>query len=1016
MGINGLFPSLKQRRITGKWNRTNFKDSKRATALCGDANNAKTSIEDELDEMEKDLTVDLAADLDDTDSESEELVEIKNVRTNNSDSHSDEIASNEIVDCTDLYIDFNSILYTVVSTIEDDINFLLYSMILHCLYDRELDPKARVILEEIKYEFDPFDLTECLKYHDKSDGDTSNEHDSDDTDSDSNTAINISTFEKRKLCTKSRLKNFMDHCSSLVSEQYVWRLIKKYLTHVMDDLVTGQNVRRIFLSIDGIPNMAKIEEQKRRRNMTYISSGLRRNIYRTHRDSPNFTHKSSRRSKRRTISSKINKVRGFDSSNLFTRHSKRLSPERDMFETFKYVFDRSQITPINKFMDRIVQYLESPSFKTCMFEQYGELNEIKVSSHRSANEGEKKIMADIMDRLPEEENIVIFSPDSDIIILAVLIRNMMNRAIELESRKIRPLNIDVVRYNFYNGEYTTISANDLCHDIYNYVKCRTNLSLSENRVTNDICFIFTLFGNDYIPRIESIDVSNNIELLLDSYVKVIEKSHTARSFGTYIVYHSKDSYRINYRAFSNYIRILAEVESILFKERYIKNTYKNYRWIKSIFKKEIGTKILFPDLIRYLELTNNIAQSVEIINREYKLGRSIESLVSEYADRIIEELEQSIEISDHKVRVGRHPSKEDRVSLLNGHLNLVVYFEELSSPDQDDSTKITPVQRLRKILTNLFDRTDSLLFKLVLLNHKHDVRDPYHQRLIRSKFVHPEMKITEYDEHLYMMERCFGPYTDLLRTDIKMGEFKIYSKNRYRYQTTRAKDEATSYYATCFNREFPRGTEVDIDKICREYVEGLFWIFNFNMNCNSRSLNTSYKSIWCYKYPMAPLIFNISQYLHRIIRTNKKELNKIFHDVSTSYFVDSDRYITPLEYYLFVNPPQRVNPKVVGTELHSDFTMIQNVTDDRFHLDRVVSNIWSGRKNLVFCRDRYLKRGALLGVSHISLDDWRKLLKVNGLVLNNYSLPDQSPILPSVEKSRHLERSDSDQSVVSRNG
>jgi XRN 5'-3' exonuclease N-terminus len=966
MGINGLFPSLKQSRITGKWNKIESASIlEEGDALCED-----TDLDTDLNEMENEIENEL----------------------------NPQIEEDVKVECTELYIDFNSILYTVVSTIEDDINYLLYSIILHCLYDRDIDSKSLNIIEDMNYDFNPFDLTECLNSSDLIDSDS-------ESSPDSSPRINVSVFDQRKICTEKRLKDFTDHCESIVSEQYVWKLIKRYLTHVMDDLITGQKVKRIFLSIDGIPNMAKIEEQKRRRNMTYIASGIRRNIYRSFKDAKNRVYPTQKRRTKTSHSGR--KSNKFDSTKLFARNVKGFSFERELYETHRYMFDRSQITPTNQFMDRVVKYLESKSFETDMIENYSVLEEIKVSSHRCNNEGEKKIMADIMDRMPDKENIVIFSPDSDIIILAVLIRNMLNRTIELRESMEgddsgADFNVSVVRYNVYDGEYTTISADSICHDIYTYVQSRTKLELSENRVTNDVCFIFTLFGNDYVPRIESIDVSNSIDLLLNSYVKVIEDSHVSRSFGTYIIYHSSGSYRINYRAFSNYVRILSEVESILFKERYMKNTYKNYRWLKSKFHQKIGTRILFPDLIRYLEMVNQTMDRVETIRKNYKLGKNMNYLIATARDRIIEEIRESLKVSDSKIRVGRENDLDCEDKIIRGYFELMVDIEGLAETDPDLSINET----IDEILIRLTERTDKIEFKLNLLNHKHNVKEFYHQRMIRSKFIHPEMTITEYDEHLYMMERCFGPYSNLLRTDIRMGEFKIFAKNRYRYQTTRAKDEADSYYKTCFNVESTN--EADIDQICREYLSGLFWVFNFHMNCNSQTLHSEYKSIWCYERPMAPLIFNISSYLHRTMRYNKRELNQIFNEIGTKYFVNSDRYITPLEYYLFVNPPQRVSPKVVGKNLHSDFTMIQNVTDDRFHLNQLVMDIWNGKKNLVFSRDRYLKRGALLNVAHISLEDWRSLMKVNGIVLSKYDLPKESPILNSIEQVSTFNTSGSD--------
>ena len=63
--------------------------------------------------------------------------------------------------------------------------------------------------------------------------------------------------------------------------------------------------------------------------------------------------------------------------------------------------------------------------------------------------------------------------------------------------------------------------------MYTYATNVCKLSKDEfnkTNVTNDIAFIFTLFGNDFIPKLESIDVRNDIETLMNIYCGCMTKS------------------------------------------------------------------------------------------------------------------------------------------------------------------------------------------------------------------------------------------------------------------------------------------------------------------------------------------------------------------------------------------------------------------------------------------------------------------------------------------------------------
>lgn len=251
-----------------------------------------------------------------------------------------------------------------------------------------------------------------------------------------------------------------------------------------------------------------------------------------------------------------------------------------------------------------------------------------------------------------------------------------------------------------------------------------------------------------------------------------------------------------------------------------------------------------------------------------------------------------------------------------------------------------------------------------------------------------------------------------------LGSVRIYKKNRrYRYSTTKAKDEADLYYkfsfknASCGIRklvlerqalqkkkigrltEYDQMSQSEILEVSKDYIKGLFWIFNFHMNMNDQSFNTTYKCTWSYKYPMAPLLYNITQQL-KLLHRDKNGFNELFNDVADNYFVKTDDYYSSIEYYMYVNPPELISPYIIGNELYNEYRKkcVENpdcILDDRLFLKEAIVDMWEGSKSIVLSRDGFLRRGVIPCISHICINGWRQMMSECDIDVNAYSLPDR---------------------------
>jgi len=345
-----------------------------------------------------------------------------------------------------------------------------------------------------------------------------------------------------------------DYSQENIHKQILIR-VKNYLFYIIDTFINFRNLETIYISFDGIPQMNKVIEQKRRRYMSFIESVINKKI--------------------------------------FNKFKSTLPESRIKFEEDKKSINKTNMLSGIGFMKKIYKYLISKDVRKEFRLKYKALKRYVVSSIFVFGEGEKKIMDDINQKALEGKY-VIFSPDADIIILSMLMKNsFIQKNIYTVFR--------VIRYAQETKQYAYIDINLIIKNILFFVQDHLKIKtrIDKNKVLNDLVFIFTFaFGNDFVPHIQSLDVMKDIDTVILAYCKSFDVDN-------YLIYND-GTYKMNYAALINIFGQLNKIESKLLQETYMETTYMNYFDIKKLF----NGYFLIMQLEKYCSMANEIYTNI----------------------------------------------------------------------------------------------------------------------------------------------------------------------------------------------------------------------------------------------------------------------------------------------------------------------------------------------------------------------------------------------------------------------
>lgn len=368
-------------------------------------------------------------------------------------------------------------------------------------------------------------------------------------------------------------------------EELMISRIEAYLTF----LINKTKVKRVFIAVDGVAPMAKMNQQRKRRFMSMHENKLRDDIKKKH---------------------------GIDKINTWSN---------------------TCITPGTEFMEklhvRLLTYIKKKK------------EEIIYSSYHTPGEGEHKIL-DHIRKQKKNINRLIYGLDADLIFLALasqksniylLREEMFVRDKDTNNRKIDDIVNDVEQDLVYVSIDTLKRCiNITINNIINERSGKTNYK--DHNFCNDFIFLCYLLGNDFIPHIPSVDIKiGGLDILITTYVDIFIGFDNNRRE---LIFFNRGDVFINFAFLKLILKNLSNKEDYYFKKIYSKHRDKMDSRIcmnQDVYKKEMWNfdnlgEMDIEDSIRlgeddykfrYYESYFNIVYQDEHINnicREYFSG------------------------------------------------------------------------------------------------------------------------------------------------------------------------------------------------------------------------------------------------------------------------------------------------------------------------------------------------------------------------------------------------------------
>lgn len=294
--------------------------------------------------------------------------------------------------------------------------------------------------------------------------------------------------------------------NKLTVEKLEAKMIQRIINYISFLIDYVKPTQKIFIAVDGIAPMAKMNQQRKRRYKTVIDNKIKTDI-----------------------NKKYNK-------DIIT------------------IWSNATITPGTKFMEKL-------HLKIIEFGKNFVLNnniEFVYSSYHTVGEGEHKILQDIKkDNLDDVS--VIYGLDADLIFLALASRKsniyLLREDIFLKKYSFINEHVDIVKDVAEQLSYISINETILCiNEQFN-----SYIGTQNKDFTNDFIVICYFLGNDFIPNIPSIEIKNEgIDFLIDMYINTYKTLHLG------LTYTSNSEVLINNIFFEMYILNISKYEDFYF--------------------------------------------------------------------------------------------------------------------------------------------------------------------------------------------------------------------------------------------------------------------------------------------------------------------------------------------------------------------------------------------------------------------------------------------------------------------
>lgn len=500
-------------------------------------------------------------------------------------------------------------------------------------------------------------------------------------------------------------------------DEIIIHFISKNLLHLLS-FFNKDKLKLVYIGVDGVPSKAKTVEQKKRRFMGDFDKNIKKLILENHKEE------------------------------LDVNRNKKTLLNKYIYLNNLIEWSRSNISPATSFMIKLDHYLNSNEF----FMQVEEISkDIKliVNGFRDDGEAEMKIIKYIRSN-EINGSMCIYSPDSDVILLCLLIdKKTLIHMLRHDQQKSEKF-IDPI-----SSVYNLIKINDLKMAIYNYInindKTSKKLNLEIQKVINDIVFIFTILGDDFLHKIESFDVRNDINIILNLY----QENHINILNDSYILSGESPEIKINFDNFVSLLKLMSKLEDDLIKRNFYMKKYSNYKRLTKEVSRDLKQINLFEkiDKSKLLEYEKSIKENYH--NRIVSNFSGYEKEIYKYEKMLDEYLEklnksESNRLGDPKIEIEESRNNyyrdffEDRNKAIQNYLDglqwvLDYYFNDITYHKwyylYNKSPLIKEIYGFLKVKSNdFFIKSKEVLESCCLVKSIVDLLSPFEQLLYITPF------------------------------------------------------------------------------------------------------------------------------------------------------------------------------------------------------------------------------------------------------------------------------------------
>lgn len=626
---------------------------------------------------------------------------------------------------------------------------------------------------------------------------------------------------------------FKTHFDQDSLDKMIYHAVSSNLVNMVQKYCDQKTLKTLMIAIDGVPSKGKLMEQRQRKYMGSIVSTYNKYLLQKHK-------------------SYLKKMPYY----TYLAHKHSIS------------WSKTKITPGTHFMDKLSAHLRSEKITYVLMKKNPKLKIIISDSHE-IGEGEKKIVNYIETNMPKStKKIVIYSPDSDVILLCIL----------LSTPNIHMFRFDQQKSTDTHPVYDLIDVSKMKQNFSMYIESKLGKPVEVNKINKDLVFIITFFGNDFISRMETVNVSSDFNIILDVYVDALQELSESKI--KYLIRHSK-SKNIDIPSLEMLkiiLKRLLPIETEYINDNTGYQTYVNYGRVKHIMSsyQDVNINNIYSVIAKIEGVYNNIKQLIGARKETTDIIKEYE--LDPYLFNTIKLALGTVKFMNNNYII----PKMNNVQMIEFLKMYYLHFK---------GKKI----RFPKLYTRLNKPIDTL-------------NSPYFRHLDITSMDPYQLEMTQFNETV-------DGYNEILN----------------KKPLNLSKNGVSKYYKEYFDvdQKYSNALSKSTIPVLHHYLQAMLWVFNYYYN------DKSYISNWYYIYERSPLLKQISAYVDSL---DNVSFVAIFDDLKKYQIEDISKYFNPVEQLVYVCPLTNTNISLFPNSYQDFFHGIVESNDNKKYPDFIKQN------------------------------------------------------------------------------